>query len=252
MSSDIPKAPRYVSYLRVSTTKQGVDGLGIEAQRETIRSYLAGVNHGAQLIEEFVEAKSGRNSDRLELEKAISRCNLAGARLIIAKLDRLSRDVHFLTGLMKAGIDFIACDMPTANEFNVHIMVSVAQYEAKRISETTKAALAVKKKELELKRLRLGDNSIRLGNPNGAKAFHKAAKGNIAAVAVIKAKATQNAIKLQGELTEIIASGINTYSGIAAKLNQRSILTPNKKSWHPITVKRLLQRLNLKTSSIMM
>jgi DNA invertase Pin-like site-specific DNA recombinase len=236
MASDITKALRYVSYLRVSTSKQGVDGLGIEAQRETVRSYLERVNHGAQLLEEIVEVESGRKSNRPQLHKAISRCNLAGAKLIIAKLDRLSRDVHFLTGLEKAGVDFIACDLPSANKLSVHIMAVVAQHEAERISERTKDALKAAKARGE-----------KLGNPNGAK--HLAGRGNREAVQEIKAKAARNANKLQCELVEIRASGILTFAGIAAKLNERGILTPNNKSWHPNSVRRLMQRLGLEVST---
>lgn len=235
MASDTPKAPRYVSYLRVSTDKQGVKGHGIAAQRETVRAYLERVNHGAQLLEEFVEVESGRKSNRPQLDKALSRCNLAGAKLIIAKLDRLSRDVHFLTGLEKAGVDFVACDLPDAGKLSVHIMAVVAQHEAERISERTRDALRAAKAK-----------GKKLGNPNGAK--HLAGRGNREAVQEIKAKATRNASKLQTELQEIRAGGITTYAGMAAKLNERGILTPNHKRWHPQSVRRLMQRLNLSTN----
>lgn len=235
MSSDTPKATRYVSYLRVSTDKQGVKGHGIAAQRETVRAYLERVNHGAQLLEEFVEVESGRKSNRPQLDKALSRCNLAGAKLIIAKLDRLSRDVHFLTGLEKAGVDFVACDLPDAGKLSVHIMAVVAQHEAERISERTRDALRAAKSK-----------GKRLGNPNGAR--HLAGRGNREAVQEIKTKATRNARKLQAELQDIKASGITTLAGIASKLNERGILTPNNKRWHPNSVKRLLQRLTLDAS----
>jgi len=223
--------PRYVSYLRVSTGKQGEKGLGIAAQRETVRAYLERVNHGAQLLEEFVEVESGRKSMRPQLDRALSRCNLAGAKLIIAKLDRLSRDVHFLTGLEKAGVDFVACDLPDAGKLSVHIMAAVAQHEAERISERTRDALKAAKAR-----------GTKLGNPNGAR--HLAGRGNREAVHEIKAKATRNASKLNGELAEITASGITTLAGIATKLNERGVLTPNLKRWHANSVRRLKQRLN--------
>ncbi|MEP6828538.1 MAG: recombinase family protein [Aestuariivirga sp.] len=238
--------PLYVSYLRVSTDKQGEKGLGIAAQRETVRTYLDRVNHGAQLLEEFVEVESGRKSNRPQLTKALSRCNLAGAKLIIAKLDRLSRDVHFLTGLEKAGVDFVACDLPDANRLSIHIMAAVAQYEVERISERTIGALKAYKADYQKGKLRKGKPLKALGNPNGAQALRRAGKGNGAAVAVIKAKATEYAEKLRGELQEIRASGITTLAGIAAKLTERHVRPSNDKlgdkSWHPNSVRRLIAR----------
>jgi DNA invertase Pin-like site-specific DNA recombinase len=228
----IAAASRYVSYLRVSTNKQGSQGLGIEAQRETVRAYLQRVNHGAVLLEEFVEVESGRKSDRPKLQEALSRCELAGAKLVIAKLDRLSRDVHFLTGLEKAGVDFVACDLPDAGRLSVHIMAVVAQYEAERISERTKDALKAAKAR-----------GTKLGNPNGAK--HLIGKGNTNAVTAIKARATKNATKLIHEVQRIQSEGFITLKTIANKLNERGILTPRRKQWHPQSVKRLLMRLDL-------
>ncbi len=230
-------SPRYVSYLRVSTTKQGAEGLGIEAQRATVSAYLKRVNHGAQLLEEFVEVESGRKSKRPKLAEALSRCELSGARLIIAKLDRLSRDVHFLTGLEKAGVDFIACDLPDAGRLSVHIMAVVAQHEAERISERTKDALRAAKAR-----------GKKLGNPNGAK--HLEGRGNAEAVAAIKANAAGDAAKLKGEVQKIQSEGFTSLTAIAAKLNERGTLTPRKKSWHPQSVKRLLGRLNPAASAI--
>jgi DNA invertase Pin-like site-specific DNA recombinase len=230
MPSEVNHLPsRYVAYLRVSTDKQGASGLGIEAQRESIRSYLARVNHGAQLIEEFSETESGRKSDRPKLKEALSRCELAGAKLIIAKLDRLSRDVHFLTGLEKAGVDFVACDLPDANRLTVHMMAVVAQYEAERISERTKDALQAAKKR-----------GTKLGSPKGA--AHLVGRGNAEAVTAIKRKADRNAERLEAEIMRIQQEGVTSLSGIAAKLNERGILTPQRKQWHPQSVKRLLAR----------
>ncbi len=133
----------FVSYLRVSTARQGQSGLGMEAQRKAVSDYL---NDGQwQHIAEFVEVESGKNNDRVELAKAMALCRLRNATLVIAKIDRLSRDAHFLLGLQKAGVRFVAADMPEANEMVVGIMAVVAQAERKMISARTKAALAAAK-----------------------------------------------------------------------------------------------------------
>ena len=133
----------FVSYLRVSTTKQGASGLGLEAQRKAVADYLNGGDW--TLLGEYVEVESGRKNDRPELLKALEHCRLTGAKLVIAKLDRLSRNAHFLIGLQEAGVPFVAADMPNANELTVGIMALVAREERKAISSRTKAALAAAK-----------------------------------------------------------------------------------------------------------
>jgi DNA invertase Pin-like site-specific DNA recombinase len=134
---------KFVGYYRVSTARQGLSGLGLEAQQAAVRNYLNG-GHWT-LLAEFVEVESGGNDDRPQLCAAIQRCRMTGAKLVISKLDRLSRDIHFLTGLQKAGIDFTAVDNPNANRLTLHILIAVAQHERKVISERTKAALAAAK-----------------------------------------------------------------------------------------------------------
>jgi DNA invertase Pin-like site-specific DNA recombinase len=134
---------RFVSYLRVSTNKQGALGLGVEAQRRSVEDYLNGGRW--ELLAEFVEVESGKCDDRPKLAEAMAFCRLHGATLVIAKLDRLSRDAHFLLGLQKADVRFVAADMPEANEMVVGILAVVAQAERKMISERTKAALAAAK-----------------------------------------------------------------------------------------------------------
>ncbi len=136
-------ADNFVSYLRVSTDRQGRSGLGIEAQRAAVASYLAGF--GAVPLVEFVEVESGKHSDRPELARALTECRLRRATLVIAKLDRLARDAHFLLGLQRSGIAFTAADMPNANWLTVGIMAMVAEEERHAISERTKAALAAAK-----------------------------------------------------------------------------------------------------------
>src|SRR3546814_6472243 len=111
---------KFVAYYRVSTAQQGRSGLGLEAQQQAVRDYLNGGTW--ELAAEFVEVESGKRTDRPELENAIKAARKAGATLIIAKLDRLARDVHFISGLMKAGVEFTAVDMPAANRLTIHIL----------------------------------------------------------------------------------------------------------------------------------
>src|SRR5437899_948305 len=135
----------FVAYYRVSTKGQGRSGLGLDAQREAVRNYLNGGQ--GSLAEAFTEVESGkRDDDRPQLAKALQTCRVYGAKLVIAKLDRLSRDAHFLLGLEKAGVDFVAADMPHANRLTVGIMAMVADEERRAISERTKAALAAAKR----------------------------------------------------------------------------------------------------------
>src|ERR1700749_1934972 len=131
---------RFVAYYRVSTAKQGRSGLGLDAQREAVRGYLNGGNW--MLLAERTEVESGKVDDRPELKAAIKTCRLTGATLVIAKLDRLSRDAHFLLGLGKAGVEFVAVDMPNANRLTVRLMAVIAQEEREMIAARTKSALA--------------------------------------------------------------------------------------------------------------
>jgi hypothetical protein len=130
---------RFVAYYRVSTDRQGRSGLGLEAQREAVRSYLDGGSW--QLVEEVVEVESGKRNDRPKLAEALKLCRLHQATLIIAKLDRLARNVAFVSNLMESGVDFVAVDFPQANRLTVHILAAVAEHEAAMISQRTKAAL---------------------------------------------------------------------------------------------------------------
>ena len=136
------KPTTYVSYLRVSTQKQGQSGLGLEAQRAAVEAFTR--HQGGKIVAEHVEVESGKRSARPELARAMAAAKKAGATLLIAKLDRLSRDVHFISGLMK-GVDFLAVDQPFANQLTLHILAAVAEDEARRISERTKAALRGRK-----------------------------------------------------------------------------------------------------------
>src|SRR5688572_7815435 len=128
------------AYYRVSTDRQGKSGLGLEAQQQAVRDYLNGGRW--QLVAEVVEVESGKRSDRPKLQEALRLCRLHGATLVIAKLDRLARNVNFVSNLMESGVDFVAVDFPQANRLTVHILAAVAEHEAEAISARTKAALA--------------------------------------------------------------------------------------------------------------
>lgn len=146
---------KFIAYYRVSTQKQGASGLGLEAQQEAVARYLNGGEW--ELVGRFVETESGKGADALakrpQLRAALDACRKSGAKLLIAKLDRLARNVHFITGLMEASrgngknaVKFVACDIPDANDLTIHLMAAFAEHEAKRISERTKDALAMAKK----------------------------------------------------------------------------------------------------------
>ena len=143
---------RFVAYLRVSTDKQGRSGLGLEAQRAAVAAHVDGTR--GQIVSEFVEVESGRRKDRPQLAAALDACRALRAILVIAKLDRLARNVAFVSNLMESGVEFVAADMPTVNRLTIHILAAVAEEEARMISARTKAALAAAKAR-----------GVRLGNP---------------------------------------------------------------------------------------
>src|ERR1700692_210623 len=136
-------APRFVAYYRVSTAQPGSSGLGLEAQHAAVARHIAGA--GGELVGEFQEIESGKKNDRPEIAAALAACRVQRATLVIAKLDRLARNVAFISNLMESGVEFVAVDMPQANRFVVHILAAVAEHEAEAISKRTKAALAAAK-----------------------------------------------------------------------------------------------------------
>jgi DNA invertase Pin-like site-specific DNA recombinase len=139
--------PIFVAYYRVSTARQGASGLGLDAQREAVRRFVRGGS--TAVVAEFTETETGKGADALakrpQLRAALDACRKLGATLVIAKLDRLARNVFFVSGLMESKVRFVACDMPEANELTIHIMAAFAEHEAKRISERTRDALAAAK-----------------------------------------------------------------------------------------------------------
>ncbi len=219
---------RFVAYYRVSTARQGRSGLGLEAQQEAVRSYLNGGNW--QLVAEVVEVESGKRNDRPKLAEALRLCRLHKATLIIAKLDRLARNVAFVSTLMESGVEFTAVDFPQANRLTVHILAAVAEHEARMISDRTKAALQAAKARGKVLGRRAGEGNVMTDSMR-----EKAA-------AVVKAKADDRAALLADTLAEIQAGGAVSLREIAAALNDRAIPTARGGQWSAVQVQRVLAR----------
>lgn len=217
---------KFVSYLRVSTERQGASGLGMEAQRKAVDDYLNGGRWS--LVAEYVEVESGGNDDRPKLAEALARCRLHNATLVIAKLDRLSRDAHFLLGLKKAGVGFVCADMPEANELTIGVLAVVAQHERKMISARTKAALAAAKasgKQLGGDRGNLADVSD-VGRSNS--------------ITTRRALAARRNTDIAPIINQIRTTGASTLRQIAAELNERGIPCARGGSWTGAQVKRVV------------
>jgi DNA invertase Pin-like site-specific DNA recombinase len=183
-----------VAYERVSTVRQGASGFGLEARRKVIEDFAA--SRGAEVLAWFTEVESGRKADRPELQKALHLAKVTVATLVIAKLDRLSRNAAFLLALRDSGVRFVAVDMPEANDLTVGIMALVAQAEREAISQRTKEALAVAKAR-----------GVKLGNPNGAESIRRAGKGGVALRAAVAANAAAFAADLTPVIDDIRAAG---------------------------------------------
>jgi len=219
---------KFVAYYRVSTDKQGKSGLGLEAQQEAVRSYLNGGDWS--LVAEVVEVESGKRNDRPKLKEALRLCRLHGATLIIAKLDRLARNVAFISNLMEAGIEFTAVDFPQANRLTVHILAAVAEHEAVMISARTKAALAAARARGK----KLGGDRGNL--PSVAK------EGSALGVQAIKVKADNRAADVAEVIADLKASGAASLRQIAAGLNDRGIPTARGGKWSAVQVQRVMER----------
>jgi DNA invertase Pin-like site-specific DNA recombinase len=207
---------KFVSYLRVSTDKQGENGYGIEAQRQAVANFLNGGSW--QLVGEFVEVESGRRKDRPKLAEAIAACKKHRARLVIGKLDRLARNVHLISGLMEAKVDFVCCDMPDANRLTIHILAAVAEHEREMIAERTRAGLAAAK-----------ERGVKLGGPR---------------LPAINAERQASAV----ERAQAIAPVLHSLAGMsaraaAAELNARKVETLSGAPWSAKTVIRTRQRI---------
>jgi len=218
-----PHSGRYVAYYRVSTDKQGKSGLGLEAQRDSVMAYLDGGKW--TLAGEFCEVESGRLRKRPELAKALDACRREKATLIVAKLDRLYRNLHAMTSLMQAGVDFIAADNPHANKLTIHLLAAIAEHERDLISERTTAALKAAKRR-----------GVKLGSPSP---MH----GNKLGVATLIRQADDFATRVMPIVRELRRHGYSTLREIARGLTDRGVSTPRGNlNWHPSQVANLLKR----------
>lgn len=218
---------KFVAYFRVSTAKQGASGLGLEAQAQSVREYVRAA--GGELLAEYTEVESGRCTTRPQLAAALAACRLRGATLLVAKLDRLSRNAHFLLGLKESAVEFICCDMPAANRLTVGILAMVAEEEARLISVRTKQALEAAKAR-----------GVRLGRPNLTR--ERSAMGNAASARTRSDRAQQRARDLAPILASLSRANVTAPTAIARELNQQNIPAPRGGQWTPVQVQRVLQR----------
>jgi DNA invertase Pin-like site-specific DNA recombinase len=215
-----PHYGKFVAYFRVSTDRQGKSGLGLGAQREAVMNYLDGGRW--TLVDEFTEVESGKRADRPQLEKALAACKKLKAKLVIAKLDRLSRNLAFIATLMESGVEFVAVDNPHANKLTIHILAAVAQHEREMISERTKAALQAAKKRGQ-----------RLGNPDITEVSKRGR-------AALKANARRFAANVRPIIEEIMRAGVTSHNAIAARLNERNVRTARGGVWTHVQVGAIL------------
>jgi len=221
----------FIAYYRVSTAEQGRSGLGIDAQRSTVTKFLDGGDW--TLIKEYEEQESGRRNDRPKLREALDHCKRTGATLVIARLDRLSRNSAFITALQESRTKFVCCDMTEANEFTITIMAALAAVEAKRISTNTKLALAAAKAR-----------GVRLGSPEGTCNVPAAdrVRGASKSAKVRAAAAAERQALVVGRVLELRAEGL-TLTAIAERLMEEHVMPPREGGkWHANSIKRVLDR----------
>ena len=219
----------FVAYYRVSTQRQGQSGLGLEAQQSAVVQYCA----GKEIIAEFTEIESGRKTDRPQLLAALALAKKNKATLVIAKLDRLARNVHFISGLLESGVQFIAVDMPEADRTFLQMAAVFAEWEARKISERTKAALQAAKE----RGTKLGSPTPEIGSKRGTEA--------------IVAKSNAYAIMVAPSLKEVVANVGTNLRDIADGLQLRGIKTAKGNvQWHPAQVAKLIRRVQCVSCSV--
>jgi DNA invertase Pin-like site-specific DNA recombinase len=233
-----------VAYLRVSTEAQGKSGLGLEAQRAAIGRFAEA--EGLEVVAEYREVETGKGADafdrRPQLSAALARARLIGAPVVVAKLDRLSRDVHFISGLMAQRVPFIVAELGADTDpFLLHLYAALAEKERALISTRTKAALVQAKARVAVTGQKRHPDIKRLGNPNGAVHLHN--RDNTAGVAAIKVNADRRAAQLASTVDAIRVEGITSARGIARALNDRGIITARGGQWSASTVIDALTRI---------
>jgi DNA invertase Pin-like site-specific DNA recombinase len=223
---------KFIAYYRVSTKRQGQSGLGLDAQRESVAAHLARV-HG-KLVAEVTEVEHGtrKGNHRPMLAAALAECRVHNATLIIAKLDRLARNVAFTSNLMESKVEFVAVDFPDANRLTIHILAAVAEHEAEMISTRTKLALAAAKRK----------GAVLGGDRGNCGSIYR--KGAKASAKVRSDKARSRAVDLLPTIATIKAEGAASLREIADGLNQRGITTPRKMQWSAVQVARVLEQAN--------
>lgn len=221
---------QYVSYLRVSTQKQGYSGLGLEAQKEIIRNYL----NDKTPFTEYVEVESGRKKERPKLKEALELCRKTGSTLIVAKLDRLARNVSFLSSLLENDVEIVFCDFPQANKMVLHILSAISQYEAELTASRTKSALQAKKAR-----------GYRLGNPEHLLDKHRQAIQNSIMTCKTKADNNPNNKRAVAMLRTLVKEN-RSLKEMADILNGEGFVTSKGASFSKTTVYKLIKRYNLK------
>lgn len=216
----------FVAYYRVSTRKQGESGLGLEAQREAVAQSI-----GVPPIHEFIEVETGRNNERQQLQEALRLAKLTGATLVVAKLDRLSRNARFLNELFDSSVPLRIADMPFADRFTIGIMAQVAQWEAEVISKRTREALAASKAR-----------GTKLGGDRGnIRAI--GAQGRAASILVRQQRSQEWKALVGPSLARARAEGHTSLRAMADYLNERKIKSPRGGAWHAASVARVLEGL---------
>jgi DNA invertase Pin-like site-specific DNA recombinase len=219
-----PGVPRFISYIRVSTTQQGASGLGLEAQREAVSRHVAGAR--GVIVAEYCEIESGKRNDRPEIAAALAACRLRHSVLIIAKLDRLARNVFFISSLMESGVEFVACDNPHATRLTIHILAAVAEHEREMISQRTKAALAAAK----ARGVRLGNPCLKPGDTRHARA-------------ALSQRADRHTRDVLPYIEAAKKAGARSLNEIAQALINRGVATASGGDcWDATAVKRILAR----------
>lgn len=213
----------FVGYYRVSTQSQGRSGLGMEAQRKAVAAYVKSI--GGSLQAHFEEVESGGKAERVQLRAALALCKAKKATLVIAKLDRLARNLHFISALLESGVEFVAADMPSANKLTIHIIAAMAEYERDVISQRTKASLAAAKAR-----------GVILGNP-------KVMEASAIGAECTKKQADAFAIRLKPALAALMASGVSSYSRLAIALEESGVRTQRGGRWTATGVRNIAIRI---------